>query len=479
MKKFALFQVLLLSAGIRLFSAIQVQLSYATFYNHSSGPYVEFYLSFVTDNLKIISSPEGFYSELDVNYAIDNSSGTIEIKNFVVVSPAVADSGFNPPPFVSLHRIFLEKGEYDITIRIRDMNGSDLPVVTNEKVSINFDSINVAMSDIEMYQSAEASTNQTIFHKHGFEIIPYPYEIVPQAMKHMGFYAELYNIDQRIGEGNDFLITYYLESYEDGSIIEGYKGFSRKKAEKMNIVMGKFLLEKLSTGNYYIRIDVLNKENELILSKKLAFHKENPVFIPADSYANSFVDRYTSADSLSTHIQYLEPIADRLEWEFAKNQLSVKDFDLMKKYFLNFWLQRNVNEPETAWKNYLNEVKITLKNFSTPMLAGYLTDRGFRYLKYGKPDDRYESFDEPRAFPHEIWYYNKVALQSNRMIVFCNKNLVLNDYQIIHSDINGELYNKDWNVELHRYTPGVIDNENPLMEDHFGNKSRDWTNLPR
>jgi GWxTD domain-containing protein len=184
-------------------------------------------------------------------------------------------------------------------------------------------------------------------------------------------------------------------------------------------------------------------------------------------------------DSLSQHIQYLQPIADQLEWEFAKNQLSSKDFTMMKRFFYNFWEKRNQIEPEYEWMDYLHMVHIVNKNYKTPMRPGYLSDRGYRYLKYGPPTNIYESFDEPQAYPYEIWFYAQVWNQSNKRIIFYNKSMVMNDYTILHSDINGEMYNKDWNMEINRQNPGVIDNERPAYRDHFGGKTDDWVTEPR
>jgi len=464
---------------INAFAGIQVQLSYCTFYSPNSGSYVEIYLSFLADKMKYIKSDQGFYGEIDVTYTFDNGNGKKIMKQFVVQTPFLSDSNKSLPPFVSQHRIFADNGEYSMNVSIRDMNQQNLPIQTVQKVIFTYSDNLVALSDIELYQSSKPSNSNSMFQKHGYEIIPYAYDIIPVEMNQIGFYTELYNADKSIGPDSAFLIIYYLENYEDGSIVPGFKGFSRKNANNVNIIMGQFLIGNLTAGNYYVKIDVLNRKNELITSKKVAFHKQNPVFVPIDAYAASFVDNYTNADSLARHIQYLEPITDRLEWEFALNQLADKDLALMKKFFLNFWQQRDPLETQKAWYDYLRQVHITNQNFGTPMLPGYLSDRGFRYLKYGPPDDRYESFDEPRAYPYEIWYYNKVNLQSNRIIIYYNKTLVLNDYTILHSDINGELSNKNWNLELNRLTPGVTDEEYPIMPDRFGNQSIDYANFPK
>lgn len=476
-------KILLLScfygAVLSCAAALSVQLSYCTFYSRDIGPYIEVYLAFEADHISLQKSEAGFYGDFGVLYQFFQGENLVLEENFSVKSPLFADTTGGILPFVSQNRMFIPNGDYVMKISIRDLNSSDSALVTNQNISVNYGDQFITLSDIELFQSSQPSNEDSPFQKNGFEIIPYAYDIVPKELGQIGFYAELYNADKMFGADSSFLITYYLEDYEEGSVTEGFRGFTRKKASDINIIMGKFLIDKLSRGNYYLRIDVLNRTNQLILTKRIAFHKENEIFVSADAYTSSFVDRYISADSLAEHIKYLQPVADQMEWEFAQNQLSNKDLAVMKKYFLNFWMQRNQSEPEKAWAEYYRLVRIVNENFGSPMRPGYLSDRGYRYLKYGPPDDRYESFDEPHAYPYEAWWYNKVNKQSNRIIIFANKSQVLNDYVILHSDINGELYNKDWNLELHRMTPGVVDDEKPAFMDHFGNKSQNYMNMPR
>ncbi len=479
MKKIsALFYFLLVLSSIS-FAGIQVQLSYSTFYSPASGSYIEVYLSFVSSELEMKEADGKFYSEILVDYEFTADGEVKKSENYIVQTPTVSDQSLNVPPFVSQHRIFLDNGDYSMKVRIRESENDDSPIETTQDITLNYGNEGLTLSDVELFQSSRESKEQSMFQKYGYEVIPYAYDIVPKAMNQLGFYAELYNADKALGTDTAFLITYYLQEMESGERVRGYWGYSKKKAANLNVIMGQFLVGDLSQGNYSIKIDVMSNKNELLTTRIISFHKENPVFFEESELASSFVQRYKDADSLAQHIAYIEPIANRLEWQFAKNQLTDNDLELMKKFFLNFWQQRNAEEPEKEWRAYLHEVKIANKNFKTPFRPGYLSDRGFRYLKYGPPDDRFESFDEPRAYPYEIWYYNKVNLQSNRMIVFANKSAVLNDFTILHSDINGELYNKDWNLELHRITPGVVDDANPVMPDHFGNKSKDWTNMPR
>jgi len=453
---------------------LQVQLSYCTFNSPSEGPYIEVYLYFNGDEVKYLKKDGKYYGEVQVNYTFFSADSVKIEKSFIIQSPTSNDTNGIMPNFLNQHKIYLDNGDYDMSISIKDLNSKDAPIETKQRIKILFVIDEMMLSDIEIYKSALPTEKQDMFQKNGFQIIPYTSEIISESIDSFGFYAELYNANKIIGKDSAFLIIYYIEDLNDGQLVPGFRGFTRKNASEVNVIMGKFLVSGLPSGSYRIIIDVMSKDNAKLTSNSISFYKENPTVQKSlvNDVKGTFVEGYTDVDSLANHIAYLQPIAERLEWEFAHNQLLEKDMEMMKKYFLNFWQTRNKLEPDLEWYKYLKQVIICNKNFKTPMRPGYLSDRGFRYLKYGPPNDRYESFDEPLAYPHEVWYYNEVNNQTNRTIIFYNRSQVLNDYEILHSDILGEIYNKDWNLILHRMNPGFYDAENPSYQDYFGDKSR-------
>ncbi|MEQ8324442.1 MAG: GWxTD domain-containing protein [Vicingaceae bacterium] len=465
--------------SLQAFGKLQVQFSYATFYSPKSGPYVETYLYFNGEKINYVEKEGVIVGEIQVNYEFISEGNIVKENSTVVQSPALKNRNSVPPNFFIQHRIPIKNGIYQMKIRLKDLNTEEVELESIQELEINYNNELLILSDIEIIQSANESKEPGMFHKSGFEVIPYTADIVPSEMNDLGFYAELYNADKTIGVDSSFLITYYLEKYETGELVSNFKGFSRKKASQVNVIIGKFLLDNLPGGNYTIKIDVLSKTNQMLVNKSISFHKVNPPASPSDLPTSMFTEKYTNIDSLSRHIDYLQPINDRLELEFAQNQIEGRDFELMKKYFYNFWSKRNEADPEGEWLRFLGRVRIVNENFTSTLRPGYLSDRGFRYLKYGSPDDRFESFDEPSAYPYEVWYYNQVNNQTNKMIVFYNPSLVLNDFVILHSDILGEVKNKDWNLILHRMNPGFYDDESPGIRDEFGNRTRDHLRTPR
>ena len=64
----------------------------------------------------------------------------------------------------------------------------------------------------------------------------------------------------------------------------------------------------------------------------------------------------------------------------------------------------------------------------------------------------------------------------NRKFVFANKHLAANDYQLIHSNMPGEISNSNWQAELHwrfQHNATLPDG------DKYQGQSGDFYNNPR
>ena len=119
-------------------------------------------------------------------------------------------------------------------------------------------------------------------------------------------------------------------------------------------------------------------------------------------------------------------------------------------YFIyNFWMKRNKEKPEEAWKEYADKVKEVNRLFGSSLLLGYESERGLIYLKYGSPTERIVVNNENNALPYEIWQYNTLPKASNALFLFYRPGLVSNDYRLLHTTVNGEIRNPNWRNSLY------------------------------
>ena len=134
-----------------------------------------------------------------------------------------------------------------------------------------------------------------------------------------------------------------------------------------------------------------------------------------------------------------------------------------KRFFLyRFWSEQNAQSTETAYQAYMEVARAVDNMYGSGFGYGFETDRGFIYMKYGRPDDIVSVEDEPSAPPYEIWFYNTFPAthQQNVRFIFYNPSLANNDYQLLHSTAIGELNNPRWEVDLYKSAPGDIDGAN-------------------
>ncbi len=138
-------------------------------------------------------------------------------------------------------------------------------------------------------------------------------------------------------------------------------------------------------------------------------------------------------------------------------------FQLIQYQFLfAFWANRQPNHPEAAYKQYMEVARAVDNLYSSGFGHGFETDRGYTFMKYGKPSDIVSVEDEPSAPPYEIWIYYDFpqTTQSNVKFLFYNPTLVGDDYRLLHSTARGEIQNPQWELELYRDAPNDISGSN-------------------
>ena len=152
-----------------------------------------------------------------------------------------------------------------------------------------------------------------------------------------------------------------------------------------------------------------------------------------------------------------------------------------RKFLLDYWKEFAPTSPELSYHKYMEVAKAIDIEYNNNVGYGFETDRGYMFLRYGKPNNVLSVDAEPDSYPYEIWYYNylKETNQTNVRFIFYNKTLVHNDYAILHSTCIGERQNPQWEVELYR--KGLeVPNSNAIdartVEDNWQRNARRYFN---
>lgn len=461
-------------------------LTYATF-NSPEGPYVETYLSVAGNSVKWIKQENGkFKATVNVLMMFKDKKDIKSFKKYELNSNELADTANLNFQFIDQQRFQLANGSYDLEIQLSDKNKTVAAAPYTQPIVVDFPTDKPSMSGVEMIKSyTKATENPTTLTKSGYDLIPNIYNFYTGPEAKLGFYAELYGLGKAIPAGQMFLLSYYIECFENNQKLNEFAKAKKETPKAVNVVLADINIKNLASGNYNLVIEARNANNEPVLMKKVFFQRTNPnpefnlTQIETTDVQGTFAEKITSADSLKEYISCTYPVSTGFEKDFIRFQMKKVDLPTLQKYFYSFWVQRNPKEPEQAWLGYKNQVRTAEANFATKIKRGYQTDRGRVFLQYGPPNAREGHYAEPNTYPYEIWqYYTLNNTQRNKKFVFYSPDMVTADFLLLHSDAIGEQYDPRWKVDLRNKMTSPIDISDTQVVSVWGDYSEDAWNFP-
>ncbi len=453
-------------------------------FNSPNGAFVETYINITGTSVVTPSNDKGIkQGKLLVSQILKQNNKIVDFKKYELVTVPCVDS-VSPDNVIDQQRFKVANGAYELEIEIDDLNDDKPGVKSTHALIVDFSDQVMQTSDIQLIESIAKADKTSEFSKSGYNILPYVSDYYPADIEKIGFYMEIYNASKVLGDSGRYLLNYYIEEADKGKIISDLRDFKRMTAAPVGVVLDLFSITSLPSGNYNLVIEARSVKNDLLLKQKRFFQRSNPnvqqVFSLAN-YKDTWVNRIHSRDTLKDFIKCTRPIATELELAFEENQMPTANNETLKQYILNFWMKRDRVNPEAAWNKYYEKVKAADKYYSTSIKRGYEADRGRVYLMYGAPKTITRSQNEPSAYPYEIWHFLKVEQtgQTNRRFVFYNQDLVSNDYELLHSDVMGEVTNPQWKTQLHRRQNNYRDPELNEFQRHYGGRIEENFELPR
>lgn len=464
---------------------LQAFFDYKVFHVPNEGPTVECYLNVFGTSLNYKSVDNGEQASVEVLYLLKQEEDIIEFSKRTVLSPISVDSVYDD--FIDVQRFALKPGNYTIELELSDTNFPDKIERIVEDIHLNDRSKEVFFSDTQWVIAYKPSSEQSVYTKSGYDLIPYVSNFFPPAMSKMMFYAEIYGTDKMLGAEEVFLFKAHIEKKESKKIIESCVLRSKKTSAEVVPILSHFDISELPTGNYHMVMEIRDKQNNLLSTSATFFQRagNEAAKITELDYAQAsiettFVSSLNSIDTLNAFIQCLSPIASSNEKSLITRFDRYKDLDLMKKFFYSFWKERDSEHPDEAWQEYKTRVADVNATYSTAIKKGYETDMGRVYLAYGVPNTMTNRPSEPNAYPYQIWQYYRADRFSNVRFVFYDRSLLMQDYELLHCDgIPGEIKNPRWDIMIHsRDTPmrNVDDNQG---REHFGGRTEDFWTTPR
>lgn len=474
MKKSALLLLLCLPlafTGMAQKKAVQSFLSYTTYTVPGDSPYLENAMAFDCSSVVYKKTPTGmFQASVEIQTIFKQGEKVCNFSKVELNSPAVADTSNLSGAFIDQQRFLLDNGEYAMELTVKDLNNpTQIPYSSVQTVVINYPADSPAVSDILLVDSYSKAVSNSTFTKSGYDLIPRVYSFYLEGSPSLTFYVELYNSDKYYKDGGQYLLNYYVSSYESSQKMKKFNYTKKMDVNNVNSLLNTIDLHELPTGNYYLVVEMRDRNNNLLASNSVFFQRFNPGYevdmedLSSTRITNTFAAEIDNIDTLREYIRCLDPRCSESERNYSLNLIQTDDLKTMQQFLYSFWAARSPLNPKDAWQEYYAQVKRVNASFSTKTKKGYMTDRGYVYLKYGTPDKIDDEPFEPGAYPYSIWHYYEVAGQHNKHFVFMSHDMVTNDYELIHSDVIGEISNPRWELMIYNrfygpdYTGDIID----------------------
>ena len=466
-------------------------LSYATFNvpGDNATPYAETYITLDKSSLVYVKNTDGQYNAT-VNVTIMFKQGE-SVKNFgkySLSSPSVPDTANISGFFMDMQRYALPNGTYSMEVILEDENNkNDKPFKVEDVLIMDFPE-KFCFSSIIGLESFSKSDKETSTSKNGYNLIPMILPYYPETVNKLTFYVEIYNAKKQLGEDEKYLLNTYISAFETGTKLNNFYFTKRMSAKDTDVIINSMDITSLPSGNYYLVLEARDRNNNIIGLNRFFFQRSNPYYHVDNAMLATidpntvFSGKINNLDSIREYIKCLAPISTMVEKDYGAELVKTDDITTMQQFFYTFWSSRDRIDPKQAWEDYYKQVLAVNASFKTINQKGYESDRGVVYLKYGTPDRIVQSYNEPGAFPYEIWHYYTLGMQRNKKFVFMTRDIVTNDFKLIHSDAVGELNNFRWTTEIYQrtygtyYDYGVDGAANP---DSYGDRAKDYYDNPR
>jgi len=472
--------------------AIRAVVTQSFFYlpteNNKFAPYIEIYWE-IDPGTVYMQKQEGKWSgSILTEISIYKDTSLVAHDKYVLhTSPGASLEEVLQQKILELKRITVPEGNLTVSLKLTDV-GNGKVFHNQQQMNVETPKYSSFLSDIQMVDTILPGEGYegNLFYRNGMVQLPMSDNFLDDHRKKITYYAELYQTPEASSSLPCTIQTFIAKkNHEDAvPILDLVKSDTITHWQPVHVLLGSLPTKSLSSGNYYLHIKVQENDGMLLTARQMFFQLKNSqpekpesvtqadttsTVVEGPTYLNlqkTFLAKYTMPQ-IREILKMLFPIANFQEKKTI-NEFIKKPDDTYSRYFIyNFWLSRNKNNPEAAWKQYAEQVKEVNKLFGSRSLRGYETDRGIIYLKYGKPTERVIALNEPGALPYEVWHYAVMEHQSNGLFLFYRESIIANDFKILHSTVSGEVHNRSWRQSLFQTDEYI---SNSKAEQYFGSR---------
>ncbi len=289
------------------------------------------------------------------------------------------------------------------------------------------------------YVGEKADTNFKLV-KNGFRILPNPTSIYSTKDSAFAIYGELYNLDFNPDKKSKFKVTYNALN-QDSSFFMFLGEREIEKPASSAVVRELFDIKGWPANIYNLQIIAEDKSSKQKDTVYQPFAVIEPIPDKVDKSLANKNDPYFSLT--------FKERKNLLSYIISPEQLSILNnltATGQENYLKQFWKEHDLNHttPENEQrleyvKRYILSNRLYSNNYTKD--NGWSSDRGRIYIKYGDYDEIDEVIAPRIGNSYEVWYYR--SLGEGKFFVF--EDWTGNyDYRLVHSNVDGEVYNDAW-----------------------------------
>jgi GWxTD domain-containing protein len=407
------------------------------------------------------NSEGALFSKLQVDIVLRADTGIVKEGHYLINTNPVMPDMAASQKIADLQRFSLPYGKYTVSLDIAEpeVPGSNMHLV--DSVSIRRPDSAVFFGSIQLLDTFFQSKAENIFSRNGNQQIPLFTGFVDDDHKTISFYTEYYLTNRAPNEAYPLLQRTFISKKPLETPVRGLEYKDTVLPALITPVSGRFDLSTLVSGNYYVNAVITDRYEQVLASSSAFFQLINSKPVAAPTVLDTAKD-YTVVDLNKTFLakynfqqvkailKMLRPIVEPQEAAAINNFLKQPNEMYMRYFIYNYFAKQNEKDPEKPWKAYTDKVREVNRLFGNSTLPGYETDRGYIYLKYGKPNDIIPVPAEQGALPYEVWQYFALGKQDQETVFLFYKpgGSLVSDMKLLHSTLNGELKNPNWRSQL-------------------------------
>jgi GWxTD domain-containing protein len=452
--------------------AIDVSVTYATFLQENQ-PYIEVYLNISGKTIGFKGMPDSsrLQASIEVVLLFKQGDKIVQFDKYNLLSPIMA----KPKDFFDIKRYALPVGDYQLEAQVTDMIYPSKPAILSSEIKVAFEENKLQQSDIQLLKSIARDSTNHPYVKNGLLMEPLAGLFYDKNATTIYFYNEIYQSNTLT---DAFALSYsILNNSAQASTIPLAIGHKKlRPSSQPHIFIEQLDITKLPSGNYKLVIELRNRERLLLSKKEIPFQRANPYLnVAAEGINKEAIEEEFVAAMKDEELKYgLRAIACKMVGDEAKELneiIRTADSKAMKLRLFRYWATKSPNQPQAAYEKYMGIAKFVDQKYGSGFGYGFESDRGYVYLKYGRPDDIVEQLNNPDTAPFEVWVYYDFPITGQKNVKFIFYDAEgSGSMRMLNSNARGEIQDPNWRTRLYKHVRNQWEGngfDNNGIQDNF------------